>query len=123
MSNDYTKFGKHNNYNNRFNQEQHNDVDENADSAEVILENETKNLTDNETLTVNNVNNLNEGIITNCKKLNIREKAFKDAKIIEVVDVDTKVLVDKKQSTNIFYKVVTNSGTEGFAMRNFVKLK
>lgn len=60
------------------------------------------------------------GIVTNCKKLNIRKEPKPDAAIIGNVDCQTELMIDETESTDDFYKICTATGIEGFCMRKFV---
>ena len=63
------------------------------------------------------------GFVTNCKKLNVREKPRTDATIICEVDYQTEVMIDEKESTEEFYKVYTAAGVEGFCMKKFIAIR
>jgi len=63
------------------------------------------------------------GFVTNCKKLNIREKPRTDATIICKVDYQTELMIDEKESTEEFYKVCTAAGIEGFCMKKFIAIQ
>lgn len=45
------------------------------------------------------------------------------SEIIYVIKESSEVLVDMLESTNMFFKIVTAFGAEGFCLRNFVTLK
>lgn len=63
------------------------------------------------------------GFVTNCKKLNVREKPRTDATIICEVDYQTELVIDEKESTEEFYKVCTAAGIEGFCMKKFIAIQ
>ncbi len=63
------------------------------------------------------------GFVTNCKKLNVREKPRTDATIICEVDYQTELMIDEKESTEEFYKVCTATGIEGFCMKKFIAIQ
>jgi len=63
------------------------------------------------------------GFVTNCKKLNVREKPRTDAPIICEVDYQTELTIDEKESTEEFYKVYTAAGIEGFCMKKFIAIQ
>lgn len=63
------------------------------------------------------------GFVTNCKKLNVREKPRTDATIICEVDYQTELIIDEKESTEEFYKVCTVAGVEGFCMKKFIAIR
>ena len=68
-------------------------------------------------------NDIVEGIVSNCKKLNIRKVPKLGSDIVCVVDAGTLLLIDQKESNKDFYKVTTEAGAEGFAMCQFVTIK
>lgn len=63
------------------------------------------------------------GFVTNCKKLNVREKPRTDATIICEVDYQTELMINEKESTEEFYKVCTAAGIEGFCMKKFIAIQ
>ena len=68
-------------------------------------------------------NDIVEGIVSNCKKLNIRKVPKLGSDIVCVVDAGTLLLIDQKESNKDFYKVTTEAGAEGFTMCQFVTIK
>ena len=68
-------------------------------------------------------NDIVEGIVSNCKKLNIRKVPKPGSDIVCVVDAGTLLLIDQKESNKDFYKVTTEAGAEGFAMCQFVTIE
>ena len=66
------------------------------------------------------------GIVANCKKLNLRRSPLKDsdgANIITVLLPGVAVVIDEDESTPNFYKVTTDTGLEGYCMRQFIEVK
>lgn len=68
-------------------------------------------------------NDIVEGIVSNCTKLNIRKVPKPGSDVVCVVDAGTLLHVDQKESNKDFYKVTTETGAEGFAMCQFVTIK
>ena len=68
-------------------------------------------------------NDIVEGIVSNCKKLNIRKVPKPGSDIVCVVDAGTLLLIDQKESNKDFYKVTTEAGAEGFTMCQFVTIE
>ena len=68
-------------------------------------------------------NDIVEGIVSNCKKLNIRKVPKPGSDVVCVVDAGTLLLIDQKESNKDFYKVTTEAGAEGFAMCQFVTIE
>ena len=62
------------------------------------------------------------GKVDNCKKLNIRKLPSRDAEIISELVEGSKVMVDEKESTALFYKICTEHGIEGYCMKDFIKV-
>ena len=65
------------------------------------------------------------GIVANCEKLNLRRSPLKDsdgANIITELLPGVAVVIDEDESTPNFYKVITESGLEGYCMRQFIEL-
>lgn len=63
------------------------------------------------------------GNVVNCVKLNIRAASDPHAEIVKVVDKGTEVMIYLDESTGDFYKVCTESGIEGFCMKQFIKIQ
>ena len=55
-----------------------------------------------------------------CKKLNVREAADPEARVVSVLDSGKKVRILKDQSTDTFYKISLETGISGFAMKAFI---
>ena len=64
-----------------------------------------------------------EGTVSNCAKLNVREKPSLDADIVCVLDVNSEMKVDVDKSTDEWFYVNTAVGIEGYCMRKFVNTK
>ena len=65
------------------------------------------------------------GIVANCEKLNLRRSPLKDsdgANIITELLPGVAVIIDEDESTPNFYKVTTETGLEGYCMRQFIEL-
>ena len=62
------------------------------------------------------------GKVDNCKKLNIRKLPSRDAEIVSELVEGSKVMIDEKESTALFYKICTEHGIEGYCMKNFIKV-
>lgn len=85
------------------------------DSAEAIEEQETELCED----AARNV----IGVVTDCLKLNIREKSSKDSRVVTVVTCLDKLEIDIGDSNDDWYAVCTATGIEGFCMKKFVAVK
>ena len=62
----------------------------------------------------------NIGIVDNCLQLIIRIEPSKDSKIIGFIDKLSKVEI--LEEINDFYKICTESGIEGFCMKDYIKI-
>lgn len=62
------------------------------------------------------------GVVTGCKKLNVRTKPNKKSDVVCVIDADTKVEIDEDASSRDFYKVKSKNFT-GYCMKKFITIK
>ena len=62
------------------------------------------------------------GYVTECIKLNVREAASKDSNVLCEILLNSKVIVDKENSTEDFYKVTTETGVEGYCMKQYINV-
>ena len=60
------------------------------------------------------------GVVT-CTKLNVREKASKDSKVLVIINEKTEVFIDLDESTEAFYKVKV-SGFDGYCVKQFIQI-
>ena len=63
------------------------------------------------------------GIVSGCKRLNVRSKPSITAMVITEITVDSTVVISLEDSTNDWYKVCTEAGIEGFCMKKFVTVR
>lgn len=63
------------------------------------------------------------GVVTNCVKLNVREKPRADAVVVCEVNCQTELMIDETESTEEFFKVFTSAGMEGFCMNKFITVQ
>lgn len=63
------------------------------------------------------------GIVSNCKKLNIRKSPNKKSEIITEVEVGTELMVDVESSNTNWYSVCTSIGIEGFCMKEYITIQ
>lgn len=107
---DYTKFSNKQNYSKPV--ENQNGV---TKVEEPILEQHVEETTEP-------ANELIEGIVVDCLKLNVREEPSADAKVLRTIDASTELKVSEDESTDEFYKVYLADGNEGYCMRQFIKV-
>ena len=62
------------------------------------------------------------GYVTECVKLNVREAASKDSNVLCEIILNSKVIIDKENSTDDFYKVTTETGVEGYCMKQYINV-
>lgn len=62
------------------------------------------------------------GVVTNCQKLNVRRESTLGNNIITTLLVGAVLVIDEDGSTDKFYKVITETGLEGYCMKQFVEL-
>lgn len=60
------------------------------------------------------------GKVTDCIKLNVRRGAVITADVREVIKEGALVEINEKRSTDDWYRVRTESGTEGFCMKEYI---
>lgn len=87
--------------------------EEESKVEEIKEEDDTKEVKEDE---------LKDGVVVECENLNIRKEGKADAAILIVVPVGTEVVIDMKDNTDDFYNVILKDGTEGFAMKKYIKL-
>lgn len=63
------------------------------------------------------------GVVVDCPRLRVRAAANKNAEVLCEINVDSKVLINEKESTNEFYKVCTEAGVEGYCMKQFIGIE
>lgn len=62
------------------------------------------------------------GYVSGCFKLNIREEGYPGANVVCVVPEKTALLIEVAESNDEWYKVYTETGMEGFCMKQYVTL-
>lgn len=65
-------------------------------------------------------NSVVKGEVTGCVKLNVRRGAVKDSDVREVIEEGAIVEINEQRSTDDWYRVRTESGTEGFCMKEYI---
>ena len=63
------------------------------------------------------------GIVTGCKKLNVRIKPKMGARVISVVPVNSELNINEKDSTQEWFAVTTSNNIKGFCMKEFIDIK
>ena len=65
-------------------------------------------------------------VIVDCKKLNVRKEASKNAEVACVIAEGNEITVDVDKSTEDFYKVYAKCGeilVEGYCVKEFISIK
>lgn len=62
------------------------------------------------------------GVVT-CALLNVRETPTKDAKILTKVKQGNEIMIDFSASTDDFYSICTQTGVEGYCMKQFIEVR
>lgn len=86
-------------------------VDEIPEDSEVV---------DNVVLPIEDV--VLKGIV-NPSRLNVRKQPSKDSEVLEIITKNSEVEIDFDGETDVFYKVRTKSGVEGYCMKEFISIK
>lgn len=62
------------------------------------------------------------GFVINCEFLNVFEAPNKNADIIAKLIEGAKVMVDFTESTDEFYSIFTETGVEGYSVKQFIEV-
>ena len=91
---------------------------------ETVAESEiNENLEDSYELEPDNKAKDIYGMVTECKKLNIRIEPDINSKVVCTVDCGSRLIISDDESTNDWYKVCVENGAEGYCMKKFVKVQ
>lgn len=60
------------------------------------------------------------GVVFDCSKLNVRKYPYTHADVRCVIKAGDQVTIDVDGSTELFYKVRTESGVDGYCMRQYI---
>ena len=63
------------------------------------------------------------GIVSDCKKLRVRNAPGLDSDAICEIEAGSIVEIDEVNSTEEFYKVCTETGIDGYCMKKFIKVE
>lgn len=127
--------GNHN-YSNFFNKKNNNnvvntsitnnEVNNEVDNEEVQTINDPSNETVVETPVVEDAIEENKEFVNGtvkCKRLNVRKEPSKDAEVLCIIEEQTELQIDLKESTDAFFKVQTASGIDGYCMKEYINIK
>lgn len=88
-----------------------------------VLDDSTKVIEEQETGLCEDAARNVVGVVTDCLKLNIREKPSNDSRVVTVVTCLDELEVDMGDSNDDWYAVCTAAGIEGFCMKKFVAIR
>ena len=71
---------------------------------------------------ISDVNSIT-GIVSDCKKLRVRNAPGLDSDVICEIEAGSIVEIDEVNSTEEFYKVCTETGIDGYCMKKFIKVE
>ncbi|NCE64103.1 SH3 domain-containing protein [Pseudoflavonifractor sp. 524-17] len=63
------------------------------------------------------------GVVTDCLRLNVRKEPRAGAEVVAVINALSQVAIDMEGSTELFCKVRTPDGIEGFCMKKYIQLR
>lgn len=63
------------------------------------------------------------GIVTGCKKLNVRSEASIKGNVVCIIAENDAVVIDVNASVDGWYKVYTEAGVEGYCMAQYIMIK
>lgn len=63
------------------------------------------------------------GIVSNCPRLRVRKTPSPNAPVLTEIVKGSEVVIDESKSTGYFYAVVTESGVEGFCMKEYIQVR
>lgn len=88
-----------------------------------VLDEQTENIKEQETEFCEDAARNVIGVVTDCLKLNIREKPSMDSKVVTVATCLDELEIDMGDSNDDWYAVCTAAGIEGFCMKKFVAVR
>lgn len=88
-----------------------------------VLDEQTENIKEQETEFCEDAARNVIGVVTDCLKLNIREKPTKDSRVVTVVTCLDELEIDMGDSNDDWCAVCTATGIEGFCMKKFVAVR
>lgn len=109
----YSNFSKYNRNKNKNNRNNYNSIIDDKSENDT----ESTQIVDDVVTKTNTI-----GFVSGCKKLYVRTEPNKDSKPICIIEWNTEVNIDLDNSTMLFYKIKTNSGLEGYCMKEFISI-
>ena len=62
------------------------------------------------------------GVVSNCDRLNVREKPFKGANVLTILGGGCDVIINEHLPTETFYHVQTRLGIQGFCHKDYISI-
>ena len=88
-------------------------VEEVLEEAEVVTEEVTEELTPEPVI----------GFVSNCDRLNVREKPFKGSNVLTILGGGCDIIINEHLSTETFYHVQTRHGIQGFCQKDYISIQ
>ena len=63
------------------------------------------------------------GFVSNCDRLNVREKPYKGSNVLTILADGCDVIVNEHLSTENFYHVSTRHSIQGFCQKDYISIK
>lgn len=60
------------------------------------------------------------GVVTGCAKLRVRSEPRFGINVVCEIEKGTRVMIDRSKSTLDYYKIYTESGVEGFCVKDYI---
>ena len=90
------------------------------ETIEEVIEPEIEETIEKVEETIEEVNEIKGKVSAN--KLYLRSGPSKEANPSKILDINTEVLIDSEFNDETFYKVILNDGTEGYCVKEFIKI-
>ena len=63
------------------------------------------------------------GFVSNCDRLNVREKPYKGSNVLTILAGGCDVIINEHLSTENFYHVQTRHSIQGFCQKDYISIK
>ena len=63
------------------------------------------------------------GFVSNCDRLNVREKPYKGSNVLTILPGGCDVIVNEHLSTENFYHVQTRHAIQGFCQKDYISIQ
>ena len=63
------------------------------------------------------------GVVTNCRRLNVREEPNKDSNILTTIDSGKSVTIYSDESTDGWYRVSIEDNVKGYCMKEYISIQ